>query len=76
MIGTGRVNEKDESIWLVKSGDRVCLKTEADAGNLGRVLLPPLLIASGYRFTLEQAPCPSAAELAGYKRVDIDYQSK
>ncbi len=23
MIGTGRVNEKDESIWLVKSGDRV-----------------------------------------------------
>jgi len=58
----------------LKPGERVCLKTEADAGNLGKVLLPPLLIASGYRFTLEQVPCPSEGELAKYKRVNVEYR--
>lgn len=58
----------------LKPGDRVCLKTEADLGNLGKMLLPPLLIASGYRFTLEQVPCPSEDEFAKYKQVNVEYR--
>ena len=59
----------------LKPGERVCLKTEADAGNLGKVLLPPLLMAGGYRFTLARVPCPSEVELAKYKRIDVDYRT-
>ena len=58
----------------LKPGDRACLKTEADPGNLGKALLPPLLIASGYRFTLEQVPCPSEGEFAKYRRVNVEYR--
>ncbi len=58
----------------LKPGERACLKTEADPGNLGKVLLPPLLIATGYRFTLEQVPCPSEGEFAKYKRVNVEYR--
>ena len=58
----------------LKPGERACLKTEADPGNLGKVLLPPLLIATGYRFTLEQVPCPSESEFAKYKRVNVEYR--
>ena len=58
----------------LKPGERACLKTEADPRNLGKVLLPPLLIASGYGFTLEQVPCPSDSELAKYKHVNVEYR--
>jgi hypothetical protein len=58
----------------LKPGERACLRTEADPRNLGKVLLPPLLIATGYRFTLEQVPCPSEDELAKYKRVNVEYR--
>jgi hypothetical protein len=58
----------------LKRGERACLKAEADPGNLGKVILPPLLMATGYGFTLAPAACPSDAELAKYKRVDVEYR--
>jgi hypothetical protein len=58
----------------LKAGDEICLKTEADPENLGKVLLPPALMATGYRFTLAHVVCPSEAELLNYKRVSATYR--
>lgn len=72
-VQAGSANPATVSVAL-KSGERACLKTEADPANLGKVLLPPLLMATGYAFTLEQTPCPSEVDLAKYKRVNVEYR--
>lgn len=60
----------------IKAGQRRCMKTIADSGNLAKVLVPALLIASGYRFTLEEVPCPSNGELAKLSKVNVEYQTE
>lgn len=57
-----------------RAGARVCLKTEADPENLAKVLLPPLLMATGYRFTLADVACPNETELLKYKKVNATYR--
>jgi hypothetical protein len=59
----------------LKPGDHLCFKTEADAANLGKVAMPPLLMITGYSFTLEQVSCPSTEALEKYKRVEVAYRT-
>lgn len=56
----------------LKSAERRCLKTIADPVNLGKVLVPILLMSSGYRFRLEEVKCPEK-DLAKYSFIKIEY---
>lgn len=56
-------------------GSHTCLRAVADPGNLGKVLLPPLLMASGYHFLLERTTCRSDELLAKYKQVPVRYRA-
>ena len=58
----------------LKAGDRRCLRTVADPSNLAKVVIPIVMMASGYGFLLEELPCPSGDQLAKYSRVDVEYQ--
>jgi hypothetical protein len=57
----------------LKAGDRKCLRAVADPGNLTRVIVPFLMMSTGYLFLLNEVRCPSNAELAKYSRVNVDY---
>jgi hypothetical protein len=59
----------------LKPKARTCLLTEAAGSNLAKVLFPPLLMASGYRFSLSEVACPDAAELGTYQKIDVQYRS-
>ena len=57
-----------------KAGERRCLKTVADSTNVAKILIPIVLMASGYNFTLEEVKCQSESELAKLTRINVEYQ--
>ena len=60
----------------IKASQRRCMKTAADSENMIKVLVPVAMMVSGYRFTLDEVPCPSNGELAKLSRVTVEYQTE
>ncbi len=58
----------------ITKGARVCLRTSSDPGTIAKVIVPIILIATGYHFYLDEVPCPTSEELAKYKLVPVAYQ--
>jgi H+/gluconate symporter-like permease len=52
---------------------RICLRTVASPSTLAKVLVPVILMATGYGFFLDEVPCPSAEDLAKFKQVTVNY---
>lgn len=57
----------------LQPASRVCLRTIASPSTLAKVLVPVILMTTGYHFYLDEVPCPSAEELAKYKQVTVIY---
>lgn len=55
-------------------GSVVCLRTSSSPSTYAKVVVPLVLIATGYHFYLDQVPCPTASELAKYTNVPVTYQ--
>jgi hypothetical protein len=60
----------------LKPGERRCLRTVADAANLGRAVVPLALMTMGYSFLLDEVKCPSAEQLSKRSRVDVEYGTR
>lgn len=58
----------------LQKGAVVCLRTSSNPNTLAKVLVPVVLIATGYHFFLDEVPCPSADQLVKYKDVSVSYQ--
>lgn len=63
------------NISVALSG-HVCLKTRSSSDTIAKVLVPPVLMASGYHFDLEEVSCPSETALEKYTLVPVSYASE
>lgn len=68
-----RTAESAEVALQLKAGERRCLRTASRSGDGVNVVVPILMMATGYRFDLHELPCPSTQEIAKYSRVDVQY---
>ena len=60
----------------LKPGEKRCLRTSPDVGNLARTALPIAMMATGYLFGVEERPCPTPEELSKYSRVEVEYAAR
>jgi hypothetical protein len=54
-------------------GQRACFRALADPINIARALVPGWMLATGYRFMLDPAPCPSRRSSEAYEQVPVVY---
>jgi hypothetical protein len=57
----------------LQPASRVCLRTSASSNTIAKTLFPVALMTTGYEFQLDEVACPSTAELARYKPVQVTY---
>jgi len=58
----------------VQKGSVSCLRTSSSPSTYAKVVVPIVLIATGYHFYLDEVPCPPEGELSKYKDVPVSYQ--
>jgi hypothetical protein len=59
---------------VVKRGERICLRTSSNPNTIAKVIVPIVLMITGYDFYLDVVPCMPPDELAKYKLVPVTYQ--
>lgn len=74
IFAQARTAEPSKVRIQVAKGETVCLRTSANPNTFGKVLIPPVLMLTGYHFYLDRVPCPTEAELAKYKDVAVTYR--
>ena len=55
-------------------GSTICMRTSSSSSTLAKLVIPVLLIATGYHFYLDEVPCPSSTELGKYGETPVTYQ--
>jgi hypothetical protein len=58
----------------VRNGAAVCLRTSSSPSTYAKVVVPIVLMVTGYHFYLDELPCPTAEELSKYKDAPVSYQ--
>ena len=78
--GNGNEDVTQASIYVglddltVRKDGVTCLRTSSSPSTYAKVVVPIVLMVTGYHFYLDEVPCPADEVLAKYKDVEVAYR--